>query len=125
MITIDLQSRTPIYLQLKDRIVELILLGEFQKDEQLPSVRSLARELGINPNTIQKAYQELEGQGIIYSVGGRGNFISAPESLSTVKRQECAKTLRSSVGEAKMAGVPQLEVEQIVAEVYRMEAGND
>ena len=65
MIKLDYRSRTPIYRQLEDSIIEMILLGVYQKGTQLPSVRSLAVELGINPNTIQKAYQELESQGII------------------------------------------------------------
>ena len=71
MIKIDLQSRTPIYEQLQEQILRLSLLGVLDQNEQLPSVRALAREIGVNPNTVAKAYQELERQGIIYTVPGR------------------------------------------------------
>ena len=67
MIKIDLQSRTPIYEQLQEQILRLSLLGVLDQNEQLPSVRALAREIGVNPNTVAKAYQELERQGIIYT----------------------------------------------------------
>ena len=118
MITIDLQSRVPIYLQLENRISELILLGELHQDEQLPSVRALAKELGINPNTIQKAYQELEAKGVIYSVGGRGNFIASPEDLSAAKRTESVRELERAVEAAHTAGVAEAEVHGVVDAVY-------
>ena len=118
MITIDLQSRVPIYLQLENRISELVLLGELEKDQQLPSVRSLAKELGINPNTIQKAYQELEAKGVIYSVGGRGNLIASPENLSTAKRAESLLSLQKALQSARTAGVTVTEAHVAVDTVY-------
>lgn len=76
MFDLDLQSRTPIYEQLYKKTIELIIKGVLKENEQLPSVRSLAKEIGVNPNTVAKAYQELERNKIIYSVSGRGNFIA-------------------------------------------------
>ncbi len=76
MILIDYKDTRPIYEQIVERYKTLILKGALQPDEQLPSVRNLAMELSINPNTIQKAYTELERQGFIYTVKGRGNFVS-------------------------------------------------
>ena len=76
MINIDYQSRTPIYEQIVERFQMLILKGVLKPDDQMPSVRSLALQLSINPNTIQKAYAQLEQQGYIYPVKGRGNFVS-------------------------------------------------
>ena len=76
MFNIDLQSRTPIYEQLRRNIIELIVKGILKENDQLPSIRNLAKELSINPNTIAKAYQLLEHDGIIYSNMGRGSFIS-------------------------------------------------
>lgn len=73
---INSSSRTPIYEQLYNKIIELVMKGILKEDEQIPSVRALAKELGVNPNTVQKAYQELERNGIIYSLTGRGNFIA-------------------------------------------------
>lgn len=76
MIRIDNRSRLPIYEQIVQRVEEMILLGVYQKDDKLPSVRALASELVINPNTIQKAYNLLEQKGIIYSRQGRGSFVA-------------------------------------------------
>ena len=76
MYNIDLQSRTPIYEQLYKKIVELIMKQILKVNDQLPSVRILAKDLGVNPNTVSKAYQQLEHDGVIYSLAGRGSFIA-------------------------------------------------
>ncbi len=85
MFILDLKSRVPIYEQLKNRTLELIMAGVLEQDSQLPSVRSLARDLGVNPNTIQKAYQDMEKEGIIYSVAGKGSFVN---DINSVKQKE-------------------------------------
>lgn len=77
MFSIDLTSRIPIYEQIYQKIVNLIINGTLAENDQLPSVRSLAKSTGVNPNTVSKAYQELERNGVIYSVPGRGSFVSA------------------------------------------------
>lgn len=77
MIELDIRSRQPIYEQLVEKIKRLIMTGVMKSDEQFPSVRQLATQLTINPNTIQKAYRELEQQGYIYSLPGKGSFVSA------------------------------------------------
>ena len=71
MILIDYKDRRPIYEQVIERFQQMILCGALQPEEAMPSVRSLAMELSINPNTIQRAYQELERQGYIYSIKGK------------------------------------------------------
>ena len=76
MIVIDYKDTSPIYEQIVDKLQTLIIKGVFEPDSQMPSVRSLAMELSINPNTIQKSYAELERRGFIYTVKGRGNFVS-------------------------------------------------
>ena len=90
MYQLDLQSRTPIYQQLKEKILRLIMAGAIGPGDPLPSVRVMARELGINPNTVAKAYQDLEKSGLIYSVAGKGSFISGEEPLD---RQMTASVL--------------------------------
>ncbi len=75
LITVDYRDRKLIYEQLVDNVKDLILRGDLRRDEFLPSVRALARELGINPNTIQKAYAELERQGVIATLSGRGSVV--------------------------------------------------
>lgn len=93
MFELDVRSRKPIYEQLVDKIKELIINQVIKPDEKLPSVRTLSQELTINPNTIQKAYRELERQGYLYSVQGKGNFVSPvdvmpyKEKLPTVKKE--------------------------------------
>lgn len=76
MIAIDTSDKRPLYEQILERFKELIALNILPKDDKLPSVRTLAMELSINPNTIQRAYAELEREGYIYSVKGRGNFVA-------------------------------------------------
>ncbi|NLZ46057.1 MAG: GntR family transcriptional regulator [Clostridiales bacterium] len=76
MFSIDLQSRVPIYEQLYKKTVELIIKGILKEDSQMPSVRNLAKQLGVNPNTVAKAYQELERNGVTYSLTGRGSFVA-------------------------------------------------
>ncbi len=77
MLELDLRSRKPIYEQLIDKFKQLIIHDVLKQDEKLPSVRMLAQQLSINPNTIQKAYRELEAQGYIYSVKGKGSFVNS------------------------------------------------
>lgn len=77
MLRIDFRDARPIYEQVADGVEEMAMHGVLQPDEQLPSVRQLAMELSINPNTIQRAYAELENRGVVYSVKGRGNFVAS------------------------------------------------
>ena len=74
MILIDYKDRRPLYEQIVEKLSDLMVRGILEQDSQLPSVRSLATELSMNPNTIQRAYAELERQGYIYSVKGQGQF---------------------------------------------------
>jgi GntR family transcriptional regulator len=76
MISLNYRDSRPIYEQIRDELRKLIVTGAIGKDEKLPSVRALAAELAINPNTIQRAYNELEAEGYIYSVPGKGSFAS-------------------------------------------------
>ncbi len=115
MFAINLRSGVPIYEQLKKSIVENALLGILEPDEQLPSVRSLSKELGVNPNTVQKAYQALESEGIIYSLAGKGSFISANlKALPTVK-QDVEQKLMAALEEAYIAGFTTEEIRALEA----------
>lgn len=105
MIIIDYKDTRPIYEQIVERFKTLILKGAIQPDEQIPSVRNLAMELSINPNTIQKAYAELERQGYIYAVKGRGNFISDSAGLLNGKKEELKERLTELYREGKEFGM--------------------
>ncbi|BCN31593.1 GntR family transcriptional regulator [Anaeromicropila herbilytica] len=105
MIIIDYKDRRPIYEQVVERFQELILKGVLEPDSQLPSVRNLAMDLSINPNTIQRAYAELERQGYIYSVKGKGSFISDNNHLVQCKKDEILLEVLQLVKEAKEIGI--------------------
>lgn len=109
MIGIDLQNRKPIYEQVVERIQTLIVNGVLEPDSQMPSVRSLAMELSINPNTIQKAYSMLEQQGYIYPVKGRGNFVSGNAGLKSRKQETVFEELKELVKKGK-----ELEIDEAV-----------
>lgn len=119
MITVDMRDRKPIYEQLIDNIRTLAVQGHLKPDEHLPSVRQLAAELAINPNTIQKAYAELERQNVIYSLPGRGNFIS-PDigSVAKQERQRQLEALGVMFRQAQNAGVEKSEIHTLLDTVY-------
>ena len=111
MYDIDLQSRIPIYEQLYRRIVELAVNGVLPEGTQLPSVRQLAKDLSVNPNTVSKAYQNLERDGVIYSLAGRGSFIGKIEKADVhtdlLKEFDLAvqNVLRVGVSEDKLCTI--------------------
>lgn len=105
MIWIDYTDATPIYEQIVSKYKNLIVRGAIAPNEKMPSVRALAMELSINPNTIQKAYAELERQGFVYTVKGRGNFVADNIGLKDMKEKEILQKLDAIVKEAEESGV--------------------
>lgn len=118
MIIIDYRDHRPIYEQIVERFKELILKGVLEPDSQLPSVRNLAMDLSINPNTIQRAYAELERQGYIYSVKGKGNFIAENGRLLQEKCNEILHDIDILVKEAKNMGITQEKIISRVKESF-------
>ncbi|OMP66674.1 GntR family transcriptional regulator [Domibacillus epiphyticus] len=126
MFTIDTRSRVPIYEQLTEKLKELIVREVMKEDEQLPSVRSLAQDLTINPNTIQKAYRELEREGYIYSIPGKGSFVSPVKNEINRERMEMLKKeLERIVGEILFLGVPKDEVIKLIETMEEPERSGD
>ena len=117
MIYIDYQDSRPIYEQIVEKIQTLIIKGVLEPNEQLPSVRQTAAELSINPNTIQKAYAILEAEGYIYTVRGRGNFVSGDSSAHERRRQDWMKKFADCLKEGKELGVPSSEIRRKVEEL--------
>ena len=105
MIVIDYQDRRPIYEQIVEKFQMLILKGVLEQGEQMPSVRKLAMDLAINPNTIQKAYSMLEQQGYIYPVNGRGNFVSDKAALVQEKQKLYWKEYCDVIHRGKEIGI--------------------
>lgn len=126
MFELDLRSRKPIYEQLVDKLKELIINEVLQPDEQLPSVRTLAQQLTINPNTIQKAYRELENQGFIYSLKGKGSFVNQNNVLKDeTKIKLVMADLEKLILEALYLGVPALKLIQLIERLDASKGGGD
>ncbi|MCC8072640.1 MAG: GntR family transcriptional regulator [Clostridiales bacterium] len=122
MITLDSRSREPIYTQIEKKIVQLINLGVYEKDSPLPSVRSLACDLGVNPNTVAKAYKNLEQNSIIYTIAGKGVFVNST-NLETVKKL-AEKQISASLLDAKGAGIEKNDIIDLVNKIWE-ENDND
>lgn len=114
MFNIDFSSREPIYEQLYNNVIRLVSFGALKPGEKLPPVRSLASSLGVNPNTVAKAYQMLERDGIVYSAVGRGSFICEQASQNDAAKKLALEKLQSAVKEAMSKGAGKEEILQAV-----------
>ena len=125
MIQLNYRDTRPFYQQIKDNVRHLVVSGALKKDDKLPSVRELAASLAINPNTIQRAYAELERQGYIYSVKGRGSFVADNRQIRERKRQEIWDQLELLIRDAKGTGITMLEFQEQVIQSYGSEEGGN
>lgn len=123
MFQIDVMSRTPVYEQLVDQVEKFILTGILSEGDKIPSVRSLSMELSVNPNTIQKAFSELDRRGLINSVPGKGCFVSekAKKALQ-VSRRGNLDGLSDQIRELALAGISKEEIISCVEKVFGEEA---
>ncbi len=118
MIILDYRDRRPIYEQIVERFQELMVSGVMEEDSQLPSVRSLAMELSINPNTIQRAYAELDRQGYIYSVKGKGSFVAENSHIKDSKKAAVYKKQEEVATEACLLQVDKKRLYELIDQVY-------
>ena len=118
MFYINFQSRVPIYEQLRKNVIKLATIGLLKENEQLPTVRSLAKQLGVNPNTVQKAYQLLEHEGIIYSIAGKGSFISQEIKTQRRKKEFIEQALKPAILELMDMGVEKQDVLNAVEKIF-------
>ena len=116
MIILDYRDSRPIYEQVVEKFKLLILKGVLAQDEKMPSVRNLAMDLSINPNTIQRAYATLESQGYIYTVKGKGNFVSDKATLMKDYQKEISSQLSEVCKQAASAGMGREEFMALVKE---------
>lgn len=118
MFKIDNRDKTPIYEQLENSIVEYILLGVLKDGEQLPTVRALAQDLNINPNTVQKVYSSLERKGVIFTVVGKGAFVSDKNTARSVAKSRSKQAIFSESVRGKTSGLTLEEQIEIINRVY-------
>lgn len=118
MFSIQLQGHAPIYEQLQKTVIRYISLGVLLPGERLPSVRALAQELGVNPNTVQKAYRALEMQGVLVTLGGKGTFVSTDVSEAKQERMAALQKLEEAVRQARDAGISHAEQVKLIEATY-------
>ena len=106
MIQLNYRDAKPIYEQIKDGLRKLMVKGALKAGDKLPSVRELASQLAINPNTIQRAYRELEGEGYIYTLVGKGTFVSDKDNIYDERQQELLQEFDGLVTELIYLSVP-------------------
>ena len=116
MITLNYRDSRPIYEQIRDGLRRLIVTGALRPDEKLPSVRSMATELAINPNTIQRAYAQLEAEGYIYSIPGKGSFAARMTQSADGRKEELLEKLREIVTELCYLGLSREEICSLIKE---------
>jgi len=125
MFELDLRSRKPIYEQLVDKMKELIINEVLKPDEQFPSVRQMAQQLTINPNTIQKAYRELEVQGFIYSLKGKGSFVNPMDpGKDADKILQVKQDLEKMLQEAMYLGIPAADLHEMIRRIDGSKGGS-
>ena len=119
MFQINLRSQQSIYEQIIGNIKELIIRGVLAEDSELPSIRELSRSLTVNPNTVQKAFKELEREGFIYTVKGKGSFVSPREERQPDPQavKKVCTDIRNSVQELCYLGVSKEEMKKMVADI--------
>ncbi len=123
MIQIDYRSQKAIYEQVRDELKKLIMKGILKEGEKIPSVREIAGSLAINPNTIQRAYHELESEGFIYSVKGKGNFVSSRKDAEQEDRiRDLLMSFKACTAELLYLGVTE---EALITYIKKEEKKND
>ena len=123
MIFFDQMDRRPIYEQIVEKMSELMIRGALSENSPLPSVRNLAAELSINPNTVQRAYIVLERKGYIYSIKGKGSFVSPLDDIRGRKCEELLSEIRADIGKAVQAGIKEEELIAEVRDIYSQAKG--
>lgn len=125
MFILNYRDKRPIYEQIIEKLTELMMYGVLKTDDKLPSVRTLAMDLSINPNTIQRAYVELERLGYIYSIKGKGSFVSDASTLRDEQKRLMFEELTNLIKKARWMDIRLETIIQFVQDVYEKEAMHD
>ena len=122
MLQLDSGDHRPLYEQICDKLKELIISGVLSENEKIPSVREMASALAINPNTIQKAYKELENEGYIYSLKAKGNFVSSRKEVSYSPRAaELTEAVAQQIRELRFMGIEEKTLQALISQIYKEE----
>jgi len=122
MIILDYRDKRPLYEQVEEKLQNLIVKGVLEADSKMPSVRALAMELSINPNTIQRAYTELEANGYLYTIKGRGNYVSPDTQWKDEEKKQVFSEVQKLVWRAYSLGIEEEELLDSVRESYQKAA---
>ncbi len=126
MIQLDLHDTRPIYEQIKEKTKDLIIKGILTENQKIPSVREAASFLAINPNTIQKAYKELENEGYLYSIRSKGYFVSSVDKVLKEKKiSDLNRKLDEVLNELTILKADKKEVTAIIKKYYKEDDVND
>ena len=123
MISLDYRDKRPIYEQVVEKLEKLIVCGALESNTRLPSVRTLALELSVNPNTIQRAYAQLEQDGYLYTVTGRGNYVTSEAEWKKGRIQAVLKEFEEALVKARETKVPRKELEALLDRIYLSKEG--
>jgi GntR family transcriptional regulator len=118
MIALDYRDKRPIYEQVADKLSHLIVCGVLTSNTKMPSVRALALELSVNPNTVQRAYALLEQDGYLYTVMGRGNYVTDAKEWKGSKQRSILEGLEGMLREARLAGIGVEKIKGLADRVY-------
>ncbi|MDD4688994.1 MAG: GntR family transcriptional regulator [Eubacteriales bacterium] len=122
MFQLNYGDHRPLYEQIKEKIKELIIIGVLNENDKVPSVRELASTLAINPNTIQKAYRDLETEGYIYSVRAKGNFVAPKkETVKKSDNEELMSNFQAMISKMHFLGVSYEDVLAFINKEYKKE----
>jgi GntR family transcriptional regulator len=124
LIELDFRSRKPIYEQICDKIKEMVATGELKDGDQLPAVRALAQEIGINHNTIQKAFSLLERDGIIYSVAGKGSFVDGKANHASLFRKKALDEIALTIRKNLIYQITLEDVQKLAEEIFAQQEGD-
>lgn len=119
MLVVDLRSRVPIYEQIKNQIMELIVVGALKPHDPLPSIRALASQLDLNFNTVKRAFSDLETDGVVYTAVGRGTFVAEGAMDNELIRARAASRLREALRAARASGLTRGDILALAEEIFR------
>lgn len=125
MILLDYRDRRPIYEQMVEKLERLIASGALEPLTKMPSVRSLAMELSVNPNTVQRAYAQLEQDGYLYTVSGRGSFVTAESEWKDSRQSKALEQWTEITRQARDSGIKKEELERLLQDVFVEEEASD